>query len=318
MLMRRLYVYVLSIVVGVLLTACGGSGDGGSSSTQLSAANNVTQPLAKAMSANTLIVPKEAGGAVAVALNGARVVVEGVQATQTFACAGGGSASFSFALGSSGTPAQLVNGQLDAGERYVFVFNQCKDAGSPATLNGAMSLEVVSAGLGNVTVNTVMTNLAVTTEHGTVTLNGSSMLQQSTSTSGTSTTVTNHWASPSFSVTTAFNGRTSMFTFTNIDITQTVTTTSGVVTDSTYTGSSTLSAVLPSGAFNIITATTSTVTYDTSGNPTSGSWSITLPNNRITLTLANNTARVDVDYGADGTIDATYTFTIMALVIDAG
>jgi hypothetical protein len=315
---RTIYISLMGVMVGVLLAACGGGGSSSGSSAPLSAVNNVTQSLAKAMSANTLIVPREAGGAVAAALNAARTVVEGVQATQSFTCAGGGTASFSFALGSSGTPAQLVNGQLDAGERYVFTFNNCKDAGSPATLSGVMSLEVMSAGVGSVTVNTVMTNLAVTTEHGSVALNGSSMLQQSTSTSGTSTTVTNHWTSPSFSVTTAFNGRTSVFTFTNIDITQTVTTTSGVVTDSTYTGSSTLSAALPSNAFNIITATTSTVTYDVNGNPTSGSWTITLPNNRITLTLANNTARVDVDYGADGTIDATYTFTIVELVIDAG
>lgn len=220
--------------------------------------------------------------------------------------------------GAGSTLAQLTNGQLDAGENYTLTFSTCKGALGAASVNGSMSLNVLSASTGNLSVTTSTNGLVITRPRGTQTLNGSSALQYTTVTQGNVVTTTTRWTTPSYTVTTAYNSRSSSFSLTNVDITNSVSTTNGVISGSTHSGTSTIAATLPNGAFTITTATQGTVTYDATGKPTQGSWSITLPNNRITLSVASGTASIGVDYGADGTIDVTYTLTITELENEAG
>jgi hypothetical protein len=59
-------------------------------------------------------------------------------------------------------------------------------------------------------------------------------------------------------------------------------------------------------------------TYDGNGTPTSGSWTIALPNHRLQLTVAGGFATVTVDFNADGTIDRTHVFPIGDFVAGAG
>jgi hypothetical protein len=306
----------LIFLLGVLLSACGG---GSSTNNPPPPSNAVTQQLAKTTSANTSVVPNDVGAAMATVLSTTQKLVAGAQASQTYSCIGGGTATYTV---SGGTSVLQTNGQLDAGETFSVTFNKCSGALGASSINGSITMVVTSASSGNVAISTVTNGLVITTDHGTVTLSGSSTLQQTTATQGTTTTVTNRFTAPIISVTTAYTGRNnarnSTFTLTNVDITQTVTTNNGVVTGSTYSGTSTLSATLPNGAFDITTATQGIVTFDANGNPTQGTWIITLPGNRIVLTIASNTASLGVDYGNDGTIDVTYTFTIADLKDEAG
>jgi hypothetical protein len=119
-------------------------------------------------------------------------------------------------------------------------------------------------------------------------------------------------------VTTAFNGRIDTFSMTDVDITATTTVTNGTVASTTYEGTMTLSANLSGIAFSIAIATQGPASYDVTGTPTQGTWTITFPFNAITLSVAAGMVTIGVDYGADGTIDKVYTYTVGALEGHAG
>jgi hypothetical protein len=305
------------LMLSALISGCGGGG-GDSTPNTPSSSSNISQQLAKTTSANTTVVPNDASAALSSSLRLSQKIVASVQASQTFNCAGGGTASYTV---TGAAPGLWINGVLDAGENYTLTFRDCKDNTldpNASALNGSWGFTVVKATATAVTIDTVTSNLSVSNSHGSVTFAGSSRLEQTIVVNGAITVVTSHWTSPLFSVTTNYNSRTSVFTLKNIDITTTQTYTNGVSTGSTYSGTSTLSANVPNGFFDITTATQTTVTYDVNGNATQGTWIITLPNNRITLAIAGNTATLSVDYGADGTIDLTLIFTVTELEIEAG
>jgi len=74
-------------------------------------------------------------------------------------------------------------------------------------------------------------------------------------------------------------------------------------------GTITIDAQLPNGSWTVTTATQGAVSYDANGVPTQGAWTITLPHNIIGISVVPGTLTVTVDWGADGTIDRTWTFT---------
>ena len=152
----------------------------------------------------------------------------------------------------------------------------------------------------------------------TLTLNGTSTLSQTVVSSGATTTTTNHWTSPQIVVTSQRATRSSTFTLTGIDITRSITTTNGVVTARSSSGTHTMNAVLPNGTWTVTTATNGAVSYDANGVPTQGDWTITLPNNRIGVSVVPGTLTVTVDFGADGSIDRTYVFTTTVIAAEAG
>lgn len=298
-----------SVLLLALLAACGGGGDGGAANTE------VDQETAQAMSANSAVIPDDSGDATATLLATTKAVVAGGQASQTFACAGGGTAVFTV---TGGSLASVTNGVLDAGEVYSVSYNACKGSAGAATLNGTATLTVVSAGGGSTEVATTTQGIVVTLPLRTLTLNGSSTLSQTVVTSGATTTTTNRWTSPQIVVTSQRNARSSQFTLSAVDQTRSVSVTNGVLSARTASGTHTMSAVLPNGSWTITSATQGTVSYDANGVPTQGAWTITLPNNRIGISVVPGTLTVTLDRGPDGTIDRTWVFSTTTLPTDAG
>jgi hypothetical protein len=297
-----------ALAAATLLAACGGGGSDDGTDTSVSMAT------AESASANSMEMPAETTSAMSATMSTAQAVVAGAQAGATYACLGGGTAVFT---ATGGTAASLLNGQLDTGEVYSLQYNACRGSAGAAQINGAMTLTVVSAGSGSVTVATQTQGIVVTLPLRTLTLNGSSTFSQTVVASGASVTTTNHWTSPQIALTSLRNGVTSSLTLTNIDLTRSMTTTNGLATGSSHSGTLTLAAALPANTWTATIATQGAVAFDASGVPTQGSWAITLPHNAIGLTVAAGTATVTVDNGPDGSIDHTYTFGANALAGEA-
>ena len=297
----------LSLVA--MLAACGGG------SNDPAPANALTADEAKNASANTAAIPNDSATAMSAVVSTAEAVVAAGAASVSVNCPGGGTAVY---LVTGPNAALLLNHQLDEGENYSLTFSACRSANGAAAVNGAMTLLVAAKTADSITLNTATNNVVVSLPHGDVALNGSSTITRTTQTAGNVTTVTTHWVTPNFSIVSHRNGRTTSFSYTNVDITRTVVFTNGVFTSSSYSGTSTLSWVWPGGSFSVTFATQGTVGCDADGTPTQGTMTITLPNNRIVITVVPGTVTVAVDYGNDGTIDRTYVFTVTDLMNGAG
>jgi hypothetical protein len=297
-----------------LLSACGGGGGGSSTPSTGGAAANVSAEAAESTSANAAVIPDGAALASATTLTTTQAVVAAGQASATINCTGGGTAVYQV---TGPNAALLDNGKLDAGENYTLTFNGCRGALGAAALTGEMTLDVTAATAASVTVNTTTNNLVASLPQGTVTLNGSSTLSQSVATSGSEVTTTTGWISSGITVTTEFNGRGGSFTLSQVNVTQSVNESGGVLEGSTFDGTVTFTASGALGALSFTLSTDGAASYNANGEPVQGTWNLILPNNSISLTIAGNVATVNVDYGNNGTIDATYTFTIAALVADS-
>jgi hypothetical protein len=231
-------------------------------------------------------------------------------------CAGGGSATLTI---TGGTASSVLNGQFDTGEVYQIVFANCKGSGSAATVNGTLAMTVLSASGSDLSITTTATDLSVTLPRGTVTLNGSTTRQVSSSAGAGGTTVlSSRFISPNITLATHFNARSSSFTLSAVDITRQSTWLNNELQSSSINGTYTLSAVLPNGSFSYTVATQGGVSYAASGLPTAGAWTITLPFTRVGVSIANAVATITVDDGKDGTIDRTFTVPIGRLESDAG
>jgi hypothetical protein len=152
----------------------------------------------------------------------------------------------------------------------------------------------------------------------TLTLDGASRLSRTVATSGNATTVTSRWTAAQIDLTSVRSARTSTYRLSAVDVTRTVTTTSGVVSATSSSGTHTMRADLPNGEWSITTATQGAVSYDASGVPTQGNWTITLPNNRLVIGVVPGTLTVQADWGNDGDIDRTWTFSTTTLAAEAG
>ena len=290
----------IGLAVITALAACGGGGDSNE-------AANASKETAQSASADTGVAPSDASEATAAAFETTQAVVTLGNASATVACAGGGSAVFQ---ASGASLALLANHQFDAGEHYSVTFTDCKNASGRASVNGSWTLDVVSASGSDFQVATATNNIVVALPLRTVTLNGSSSLTHSVVVNGTTTTTTNHWVTPSFTLQRVYANRSATYTLSNVDLTRTFVVTNGVLTGSSSSGTSTLSVALPRATFTVTLATQGAVTYDANGMPMLGAWTLTLPNNAITVSVTPGTVTIGVDYGANGTIDATYTLTI--------
>jgi hypothetical protein len=100
-------------------------------------------------------------------------------------------------------------------------------------------------------------------------------------------------------------------------LTHSVTTTNGVATGSTSSGTLTIAVAWPHVSWSATIATQGTAIYDANGLATQGSWLMTLPHDRIGLTVGLGVATVTLDHGPDGMIDQTYVFTVPALSAEA-
>jgi hypothetical protein len=68
----------------------------------------------------------------------------------------------------------------------------------------------------------------------------------------------------------------------------------------------------------VTTATQGAVSYDANGVPTQGAWTVTLPHNRLGISVVPGTLTVTVDHGPDGSIDRTWVFTSGTVAAEAG
>lgn len=297
----------LALAAATLLAACGGGGGDPADTT----ASDAT---VESSSANTLAVPESAAAATAESLKTAQAVVAGGQASQTYACAGGGTATFTI---TGATGAGATNGQLDAGEVYSLSYAGCRGALGAAQLDGAMTLTVTAASASGVTVQTTTQGLTVTLPQRTVTLNGSSTLAQTVVTSGATTTTTVHWTSPQIQLTSQRNARSSSFTLGGVDVTRSVSVTGGVLSGASGSTALSLDAALPNASWTVTIASQGDVSYDANGVPTAGSWHITLPHNAIGVTVGSGTTTVTLDHGPDGSIDRSWTFPTATLAAEA-
>lgn len=297
-----------SVLLLALLSACGGGGD-------TAATNEVDQGTAQAMSANSAVIPAESGEAAATLLSTTQVIVAGSQASQTYACPGGGTALFT---ATGGSLARLANGVLDAGEVYTLTYTDCRGSAGAASLSGMTTLTVLAAGGGTTEVATTTQGITVTLPQRVLTLNGASTLSRSVVVNGASGTTTDRWTAAQIELTSQRNARSSRYTLSAVDLSRSITVTNGVVSARTGSGTHTMSAVLPNGSWSVTTATQGAVSYDANGVPTQGAWTVTLPHNRLGISVVPGTLTVTVDHGPDGTIDRTWVYTSGTLAAEAG
>jgi hypothetical protein len=332
---KRVPAFALSTLVAALLGACGGGGDSAASAT-VAAIDDPTATLYAAdatqidsdafTTADSAVLAAQAliGAGAGVSSVGGHATVESAglspEVSSTRACPGGGTVTVSI---TGGTTASQLNGKLDAGEVYAVAFAACSGAAGIGQLDGSMAMTVLSASgdsaNGALSVSLTATRLALALPRGGATLDGSVTRSFSVSTAGDgSVHLTSHYATPSLTLATHYNARSSSFVLSNADITRTATLVGGVLQSSGVDGTHTIAATLPNTSFGYTVSTTGGATYAADGTPTAGLWTITLPNTTITVTIAGTTATVALDRGKDGTIDRSFTVPVAQLVAQAG
>jgi hypothetical protein len=329
---RRAPAFALSLLAAALLAACGGGGsDGGL---------GLDDATATMYAANAAQIGGDAAGVADAGVFAAQAMIAagagamasddrmsaqaaGAQplATSSKACPGGGSATVSI---TGGTPESEANGKLDTGEVYQVSYAACTGAAGFGQLDGTLAMTVVSAtgdsANGALSLSTTATGLKLTTPRGTATLNGSTQRDYSVATDSDGTVhLGSRFVTPSVTLATTYNARSSLFTLSATDIQRTATLVGGVLQSSTIMGTHTLAGVLPNATFSFTVATTGgATTYGPDGRPTSGAWTVTLPQNIVTVTIANGVATITIDHGKDGTIDRTITIPLPQLDANAG
>ena len=327
----RIPAFASSLVVAALAAACGGGGDdrvGLDDATATMYAANATQIASDAagvtdagvLAAQAMV----AAGAGTMASDGrASAQAAGGQplATSSTACPGGGGVTVSI---SGGTPESQGNGKFDTGEVYQVVYAGCTGAAGFGRLDGTLAMTVTSASGDNVNdalaLATTATDLKLTTPRGTAVLNGTTQRDLAVATDSDGTVhLSSRFVTPSVTLATNYNARSSTFTLSATDIQRTATLVGGVLQSSTIAGTHTLSGVLPNATFSFTVATTGGATaYGPDGRPTAGAWTITLPQNLVVVTIGNAMATITIDHGKDGTVDRTITVPLPQLDANAG
>lgn len=256
-------------LLAALVTACGGGGD--------DAAAPSTQETAQSTSG--VVVIDESARAQATLLSNARVVFTISGASGSSSCAGGGSVSF---IATAGPTGNLTNGVPDAGETYTIQFSSCRSATDTSVVNGALTLTVNSANGDNLSLSTE-SHLTVAQQDRTLRFDGSSTLSHTAQTSGATQVTTDRWQTPSVSITSTHNARITRLSLTNVDLTQTVTTTNGVVTGRTSQGTLTMGYSGWLGDWSATIGTQGVVSFNANGVRLGGLWLITLPRQLIWL-----------------------------------
>ena len=274
--------FAVSLLAAALLAACGGGGSdaGSSGSAAIDDATATTDAANSAqIGSDTLNVADEAvvaaqamiaAGASASASDERAMAMAagaGPLPASTPACPGGGSATVTV---TGGTPQSEPNGQLESGEIYQVRFATCTGAAGLAQLDGMLSMTVESASgdsaNGSLDLSMVATNLALTLPRGGTVLNGTTERQYSVSTDSDGTVhLSSHFISPSLTLATHYNARSSTFTLSNADILRTATLVGGALQSSTINGHHSLVGTLPNASFSYAVATSGSVTYAADG-----------------------------------------------------
>jgi hypothetical protein len=302
------------MLLGAVLvaTACGG-GYSSSSGMYGGSIDSISQADATIDGANAARLGSDAGlvaDQTVQTLQAALGVGTGVGAG--LACPGGGSATVAVTGGSLATQ---TNGQLDAGEVYTLTLAACSAAVGAPAVSGDLTVTVVAADATSAT-STIATStpLSAVLPAGTVNLSGSFTLVRSIS----GTTTTSHVTATGLTLSRGASSRT--FTLGAVDITLAVTrAAAGTLQSLAYTGSHSVTVNQSFYSnFSYSVATTGSVSYDASAQPATGSWTVTLPRQLLTLSLTATTVHLTADFGRDGTIDLDTTFPRTTLLDNVG
>jgi hypothetical protein len=87
-----------------------------------------------------------------------------------------------------------------------------------------------------------------------------------------------------------------------------------IPSSSSLAGSATVARSWPNGSYEVTLTINGSAQYGSDGLPSSGNWSLQLPDDLITLQLAGGSATASVDLGDDGSIDRSWTWTTTTLV----
>ncbi len=320
----RFATFALAPLSAALLLACGGGGsapDADTLSNESAAgyaanAGVVGSDATSALDA-ALLTTSDLAGAAGAAPNGAADRKHALAFNSgALACAGGGTATVT--VTNAATPADELNGRLDAGEVYVASFTGCRRiVGGPA-LNGGLTLTVDSASTNGATVTLSTSTLSVTLPRGALAFNGSTTVQRSVVAAGGGSTVTTHISSSSLVVTTQFNGRSGEFTLSNVDLTRQAAYVGTVLQSAVYSGSHTLTAVLPNLSYSYGVATQGGANFGADGLPTQGGWRITLARRWIDISVAAGLVTISVDDGKNGSVDRSFTISVAEFDSGAG
>lgn len=256
-------------LLAALASGCGGGGDDASSSSGHETAQ----------STRGVVVIDESARAQATVLSTARIVFSISGASGSSSCAGGGSVSF---IATAGPTGNLGNGVADAGETYTIQFSSCRSTADNSVVNGALALSVISADGDNLSLGTE-SHLTVAQQDRTLRLDGISTLSHTVQTTGATQVTTDRWQTPSASITSTHDARTTRLSLTNVDLTQTVTTTNGVVTGRTSQGTLTMGYSGWLGDWSATIGTQGVVSFNANGVRLGGLWLITLPRHLIWL-----------------------------------
>ena len=272
-------------------------------------------------SANASVVGVEASGALDATLLTVMQLVRGtvgpahtgrnaVRRERAIQCAADGSATMTIAGASA---REELNGQLDAGETYHIAFIDCRAAGGLPVLNGAVTMNVLTATDGGVAVTFSTTTLKATTPRGALSFIGNAEVQRTVMNTGKSSRVTTRLTATSLDVTTDLNRGIGNFTLSNVDLTRQASYAAGVLQPASYSGTHALGGA----SVGYTVAIQPGATFDTNGAPIQGSWVITLPNQRFTTSVANGTVMIGIEDAA-GSIYRSFSLPLVSFAAAAG
>ena len=229
-------------------------------------------------------------------------------------CPGGGTATLAIA---GANALEESNGRFDADEVYQIAFIDCRAAGGGATLNGAITLNVLNAEPGTTTVALSTTTLKAGLPRGVVSLIGSAELQRSVVTGGRVSQATTRLTAPSLDITTGAHGVSGSFTLSHVDLTREARYTTGAPQSVSYGGTLALAGDVGGHSVDCIVATQPGATFDADGVPIQGRWVITLAHHVVNLAVADGKATIDIDAGQDPAVGSSFSQPLLAFVADA-
>lgn len=242
-------------------------------------------------------------------------------------CAGGGTMTLSL----RGPTGGLNNQTPDTGEVYTASFAQCITS-QQVTLNGEVVLSYTQADSVDSTTDAGTTNtqtragtlaataLQVSSPTGAqgqsmaLTLNGSLSFQRVLTTDLTSGDQqrNSQYSSNLLSLGLVATRGTTGYELSNLAVTRQVSLQGGELVASQLSGHWQLANT--SGRWALSTQVNGSVSYNSSGAPVSGSWSVTRTRLGLTMTAADGTLDVAIDKGADGTVDRHLSLPISQLM----
>jgi len=234
-----------------------------------------------------------------------QAVIASSNAGSGLACPGGGVATYSVTGGAA-------DGTLTTGEVYQFSFQGCKGAANAIAVTGEVTLSITSATSTLVAASLVISQLQAALPLSRVTLNGavlaSSGLLYVRGSSGPALSLDSTLAASGVSVSRVTASRTVSYVVNALNLHQlSQFDSTGQITSSQVSGSATLSTSRVAGTFSASLAMQSAITF-IGGMPSSGQWTVTLPNSLLKVSAASGSVSVDVDLDKDGNLDFSRTF----------